>query len=184
MDKNKLLYWLDRYNKEEDRYSSDLEKKLGYKVRINKKLTKEDLRKIIEWKFRGRLIGRRARTLNLIEETEDSEIQAIITRALDCNTDEVRLKKLMDIGGIGIALASVILTFYNPNEYCVFDIHVYDELFHTNSKTRPKDLFSNINYYLQILEKVRHLAKENGLSVREVEKALFKKNLEEGKSEP
>jgi len=182
MDKAELKKWLDRYDKEETQYDAELERNLGSKIRKSKSLTKEDLLKIVKWKFpsQSRLKGRQKRTLNLLKTVSAVEIQEICRNALNCDCDRARIILLMGIKGVKAALASTILAFYDPVNYCVFDIHVYDELFGTNPKTRPKNLFSVPDYYLKTLSKVRLLAKKNGLKTREVEKALFKKNLEKG----
>lgn len=178
MNKKKILYWLERYNKEEDKSNSTLEEKLGRIISKRGFLTKEDLKKIIKWKFQGRLKGRQLRTLNIIKKVSNSEIKIISGYAFKCNNDLIKLKLLMVLKGVKIALASTILAFFDPQNYYVFDIHVYDEMFKTNSKTRPKDLFSNPLYYLSILKKIRGLAKKYRLRARYIEKAIFKKNLE------
>ena len=181
MDIKEINYWLARYNEEEDSYNTGLEEEVGCGIRQRKKVTKEELKRIIEWKFQGRLKGRKIRTFNLIENIKDSEIQKTTEVAFGCDSDELRLKLLMSIKGIKIALSSVILTFFDPQKYCIFDIHVYDELFHASPKTRPKDLFVNTKYFTETLNRVRCLAKKSGLRARDVEKALFKKNFEQNK---
>ena len=179
MNIKEINHWLYRYNNEEDSYNNGLEEEVGCRIRQHKKVTKEELKKIIEWKFQGRLKGRKIRTFNLIKNIADSEIQKTTEAAFGCDSDELRLKLLMSIKGVKVALSSVILTFFDPEEYCIFDIHVYDELFHASSKTRPKDLFINTKYFTKTLNRVRSLAKKSGLRARDVEKALFKKNLEQ-----
>ncbi len=178
MDKPELKKWLDRYDKEEIQYDAELERNLGSKIRKVKSLTKEDLVAIVKWKFQGRLKGRQKHTLNLIKTIPEAEIQDISRNALNCDCDRARLILLMGIKGVKAALASTVLAFYDPINYCVFDIHVYDELFGKNSKTRPKNLFSVPDYYLETLDKVRVLAEKHDFKAREVEKALFKKNFE------
>ena len=53
--------------------------------------------------------------------------------------DRTSLKALCSIKGVGPAVSSVILTFYNPNKYGVFDIHAWRELY----GKEPANLFSN-----------------------------------------
>jgi thermostable 8-oxoguanine DNA glycosylase len=181
LTKEQILEWCRKYDTEEDQYNAGLETELGNKLRAEKELDKEDLIKIIEWKFQGRLLGRRKIILNLIENVSDSDIRKIIKEGLTIEDEQLRIKLLMDIRGIGVALASVILTFYDPKDYGVFDIHVYDELFGTSVKTRPKDMFTNLIHYVKLLEKLRKIANRHQLDVRVVEKALFKKNYDESK---
>ena len=87
-----------------------------------------------------------------------------------------KLEFLLKFKGIGISTASVILTFYDPKNYGVFDIHVWRELF----GKEPKN-FSKIDNYLKLLENLRKLSKKYWLDVRKIEKALFQKNLDESK---
>ncbi len=85
------------------------------------------------------------------------------------------------IKGVKNALVSVILTFLDPENYGVFDIHAYDELYETNPKTRPKDMFTDSKYLYEFLSDLRQIAKKYGFGVRYVEKAYFKKNYDESK---
>jgi len=62
MDREQIQNWLDKYNKEEDLNNVGIEKELGRKFKLEQKLTKEDLKKVIEWKFQGRLKGRQIRS--------------------------------------------------------------------------------------------------------------------------
>jgi len=69
-------------------------------------------------------------------------------------------------------MASVILTFYDPKEYAVLDIHVWRELF----GKEPQNLFQGPKCLLKFLRKVRVIAEMHGLDARTVEKALFQRN--------
>jgi len=176
--RDEILSWYKGYDDDYPERDRQIEEELGNKLRLSKELTKDDLIKIIEWKFQDRTKGRRKIILRLLKDIDDSEIRRVVNVALNTENETLRIKKLRDgITGVGFALASVILTFYAPKNYGVFDIHVYDELFGTNPKTRPKNLFGNCKYYLKFLRKLREIAKKHDLDVRAVEKALFKKNV-------
>lgn len=177
MNKDEILKWKARYDEEEDLYNTGLEKELRAKFQKNKLITKEDLEKIIEWKFQGRLKGRRKRILNLLSPVKDEFIQQVSKLAFQTEEDEVRLSLLSSIRGIGMALSSVILTFYDPKKYGVVDIHDWRELF----GKEPADMFTNHKHTLKFFAKLREIAEKTGLTCRVVEKALFKKNLEESK---
>jgi len=178
LSKQEIIKWCEKYNKEEDQYNTGLEDELHDKLRNTKELTKEDLIKIVEWKFQGRLLGRRKRILNLIESIGDKDVKRISWEALDNQDEKQRIKKLMEIRGVGPALASVILTFYDPKNYGVYDIHAWRELF----GREPKSLFSNINNLMQFFSKLREIANDYDLDARVVEKALFKKNYDESRN--
>jgi len=178
MDKKEILYWLDRYS-EQGVCDKETELRLRKRIKSNKKLTKADLLEIIAWKFTGRLLGRRKLFSNMVNKLSENYIQNITEEALNLSSPYEAVSKLREIKGVGVALASCILAFNNPKDYCVYDIHLYDELFGTNAKTRPKDMFSNSKYYLDILEKLRNLSTKFNMNARDIEKALFQKNYSE-----
>jgi len=150
------------------------EKELGKKIRKEKEIGKETLYEIVRWKFSS-LPGRIKRTFNLLEETSDEIIRRTTRKALSDNLleDEKRIKELRKIKGIGISLASVILTFCDPERYCIYDIHVVRELY----GKEPKYMFTNNKYYFKLLQDLRDLGQKTGLNVRTIEKALFLKNI-------
>lgn len=173
MKKEEIIFWNNTYNSEEDLYNKGLEEELGKKIRKNKFITKEDLKEILRWKFQGQLKGRGEYKIKELEREDESIIQNLTKRALETKQDEERIKLLTRIEQVGPAIASVILTFYDPDNYGVFDIHVWRELY----GKEPKDLFNkNKNYYLKVLADLRRIARQYNLPVRIVEKALFKKN--------
>jgi thermostable 8-oxoguanine DNA glycosylase len=180
LTKEQILEWCRKYDTEEDQWSPRLETELGNKFRTKKEMTKGDLIQVVKWKFATNK-HRLKRELNLVEETNERNIIELSKLAFASKDELLRLKYLMQIKGVGNAVASVVLTFYDPKNYGVFDIHMYDELFNTNPRTRPKDISSNPKLYIKLLEKLREIANRQQLDVRIVEKALFKKNYDESK---
>jgi thermostable 8-oxoguanine DNA glycosylase len=150
------------------------EEELGKKIRKDKEIGKETIYEIVRWKFSS-LPGRIKRTFNLLEEISDEIIMETTRKALSDNLseDDKRIKELRKIRGIGISLASVILTFYDPERYCIYDIHVVRELY----GKEPKYMFKNNKYYLELLQDLRELGQKTGLEVRTIEKAVFLKNI-------
>ena len=178
MNKDELLFWKNKYDKEEDLYNKGDEEELRKKFQENNFITKQDLTKIIKWKFQGRLMGRQKRILNLLNDAEESFIEEISKSALKSKDDEIRLKLFSSIKGVGNALSSVILTFYDPQNYGVLDIHAWRGLF----GKEPKDIFSNPRQAIKFFKKLKEISSETGLSCRDIEKAIFKKDLDESKS--
>lgn len=173
MTKEEILNWNDRYNVDHPWWTQK-EKELGDKLRRTTQLTKDDLVEIVEWKFKD-LPGRKARILELVAKNDDSEVRRISSHifGLSSEYDSYKVNNLCFLHGVGPAVASTILTFYNPQEYGVFDIHIWRELFGKETT----NLFTTGNY-LKLLSELRGIASKYGLDVRIVEKALFKKNLE------
>ena len=69
------------------------------------------------------------------------------------------------------------ITIVDPKKYAVFDIHIWREMY----GKEPKNLFTTENY-LKLLTDLRRIASNHSLDVRRVEKALFKKNVDEASS--
>jgi hypothetical protein len=150
------------------------EKALGHRLRADQELGLEGLREVIEWKF-ATLPGRITRTRNLISVHSDAFIRSVTRRALalTVNQDATRIHELRRIRGVGVSLASVLLTFYDPEHYCVYDIHVMREVY----GREPPNMFASSKHYLRLLSDLRARRRTLHLSVRTIEKALFQKNM-------
>ena len=122
-------------------------------------MTKEDLIKIHKWKFQGTLVGRQKRMLNLIKDFPSQTIEELSKEAFNLNDENEKLKLLSKIPSVGNSLSSVILTFYDPQNYGILDIHSWRELF----GEEPKDIFSNKQRLLDFLRKLREISHETGL---------------------
>jgi len=178
MQLQEVSEWLEKYNSKNE--SFDLEKEIEAIISQKNFLTKEDLIKIVKWKFHKGLEKNRERAINFLEQMDGSEIEKITREAFEIEEESKKIRKLCEIKGVGISLASCILTFHNPKKYCVFNTHVYDEIF--KIETRPNNIFSTPNHYLDMLNEIRKFSEKYNLTVRDVGKALFKKNCEESKS--
>jgi len=180
MNKKEILFWGKRYDKEEDLYNKGLEEKLRRKFQKSNLITKSDLVRIVKWKFQGRLLGRQKLILDHVNKNRESAIEENSKLAFESNCDKTRLKLLSspNIKGVGNALSSVILTFYDPQNYGVLDIHAWRALF----GKEPKDLFSNHKKAIKFFNVLREISLNTGLSCRDIEKALFKKDLEKQRS--
>jgi len=174
MDKKEILYWANKYDKD---YSwwTQTEKELGDKLRKTQELTRDDLIRIVEWKFKDLpWLDKRVKSVS----ANDDENVRRISRDVFSSSSEVsqKMDSLQNLNGVGGAVASTVLTFYNPKDYGVFDIHVWRELF---GKERRNEYLWTTENYLKVLEKLERMAKKHNLDVRTVEKAYFKKNYDE-----
>ncbi len=176
MDKDEILRWNQKYDKENP-WWNEKENELGDKFRKTKTLTKTDLRQCVEWKF-NKLVGRKKRVLKFIENNDDEVIRKVGTQVFNLTPrdDIIRIRQLDALQGVGPAMASVILTFYDPKNYGVHDIHVWREFF----GPEPSHIFTGTSCYLKLLAELRRIANRFNLPVRTVEKAYFLKNYENG----
>lgn len=178
MNKQEILAWCEKYDK--GKYNNGLETELHDKTRAREELTRDELIQIVEWKFQD-MPGRRKKVIDLMKPVNDDDVRRASHYSFHEQDDRKRVNYLREIPGVGISLASCILTFYDPSLYGIFDIHVWREIF---SSKEPKGLFSNVKHYIELLYALRKMATEYGLNVRDVEKALFQKNYDESKLEP
>lgn len=175
MNKNDLLNWIRKYEEMDNDFSSKCEKEIGLRIRNNRFLTKDDLKEIVKWKFQS-LPGRKKLFLSYADKLDEKELKKVSSVAFKEKDELKKLELILKFKGIGIATASVILTFYDAKNYCVFDIHVWRELF----GEEPKTFYTKENY-LKLLGELRKKSSLYNLDVRNIEKALFQKNLEESK---
>jgi hypothetical protein len=177
LSKDEILYWSKKYDLEEDLYNQGEEIELGNKFRKNGYVLKTDLEEIVKWKFQNSLIGRRNRILKFIGTEENLNIKKITKNCFSIDDDYIKISLLNSINGIGNSLSSVILTFHNPQNYGILDIHSWRTLFGKESS----DIFSNKRKLIMFFDKIRDISKRNNLECRIVEKAIFKMDLEKNK---
>jgi hypothetical protein len=172
LEKAEILEWAEKHDRK-NVWWIEQEEEIGDKLRKAKKLSKDDLIKIVEWKFESNPLVKTVE-LNRVKRLHEPHLEKTTNEVfnLDINQDMKRITLLCGFEGIGPAVASVILTFYDPENYCVVDFHVYQEVF----GFRPKYLTPE--RYIRLLTKLREEARKWNLKVRDVEKAYFMKNCE------
>src|SRR3989338_9515192 len=67
INKEEIIFWKEKYDNEEDSYNKGEEWDLRASFNKNGFMSKEDLVRIMKWKFQGRLKGRQKIMLNLLE---------------------------------------------------------------------------------------------------------------------
>ena len=172
MNKEEILQWANRYDVEFPKWTKT-ERELGSKLRKTKELTKEDLLEIVRWKFNGQMwLNKRLKSAST---NDDEKVRRISKDVFNSTDDFFRMDNLQRLNGVGGAVASTILTFYNPKHYGVFDRHVWREFF----GAFPKNvyLWTTDNYLKKLLPKLTEIAKQHSLDVRTVEKAHFTKRI-------
>ena len=155
-----------RINTEEDTSATELIKKLRH-VRKAKYLTKVELENICHWKS--------PRAIVHIRHNSPAKIKRMTIRAFTTRSEKDKIKHLCSLRGVGMPMASAILMLTCPRRYGVIDIRVWKLLFALGSvRTKAGGTgftFKNWYHYLCIL---RYHAKRLNVSVRDVERTLFK----------
>ncbi len=174
MDKAEILRWCRKYDKDQGWWVQK-EQELGARFRKTKVMTLEDLVEIVEWKFKG-AEGKKTKVLDAISKNDDDTIRKISSQVFNVPNEEdaYRMNSLMMINGISPVLASIILSFFDPKRYGVFDVNVWRALL----GNEPPNLFSTQNY-IKFLAALRKTSGKQNLDARVVEKAYFKKALDE-----
>jgi hypothetical protein len=153
------------------------ERELRAKFRKNKALTVADLGSIVEWKYKDDE-EKLERGLELVSRNDPEKVQKITSQVLCLpqGDDMYRMNCLTTLEGISPLLASIILTFFDPKRYCIFDLKVWKPLLGNASA----GLYSPQNY-IKLLEAIRKTAAKHNLEVRVIDKALYKKAIDNAK---
>ncbi len=174
MDKADFLKWSRKYDKTFG-WQAQRERELGAKFRKNKTLTCKDLSAVVEWKFKDDP-QKKQRALELIARNDEEKVARITSQALSLPQadDTYCLNCLTTLEGISPVLASIILTFFDPHNYGIFDTRIWKPLL----GNAPPGLYTPQNY-IRLTTAIRKTAAKHNLDVRTIDKALYKKSLDE-----
>lgn len=95
-------------------------------------------------------------------------VKAILDEALaDGLTPVARVRKLQELSGVGVPMASAILTCFDPENFTVIDVRALDTLGTTGARITPE-------LYERYLEFCIAEAKRLGVELRQLDRALWK----------
>ena len=120
--------WNRKYDKAFG-WQAQRERELGSKFRKNKALTCKDLASIVEWKFKEDP-EKKQRSLELVARNDEANVGRLTGQALSvpgCE-DSYRMNCLTLLEESAQVLASIILTFFDPQVYCILDNHTWKAL--------------------------------------------------------
>ncbi len=168
--------WSRKYDKAFG-WQAQRERALGSKFRKAKALTLADLAAVVEWKFNEEP-EKKTRVLELVSRNALETVNRLSSQALSIPSceDAYRMNCLTLLEGISPVLASVILTFFDPKQYCILDTAVWKAVL----GNPPPNLLTAQNY-LKLLGVIRKTAAKQNLDVRVIDKALYKKSVDESK---
>ena len=174
MDKPKYLVWSRKYDKSFG-WQAQRERELGAKFRKQKALTVADLAQVVEWKFKED-DEKKTRLLELVARNSEEKVSRISSQAFNLpeGDDTYKLLCLTTLEGVSPVIASVILAFFDPHQYGIFDTRVWKGLL----GNPPPGLYTPQNY-IKLLVAMRKTAAKHNLDARTVDKALFKKSTDE-----
>ena len=174
MDKRDFLKWSAKYDKDQG-WLAQVERELGAKFRRTRVMSAADLARVVEWKFSGDET-KRSRVLELVGRNAEAEVLRVSGQAFNLAVDDdaYRVNCLLMLEGVTPVLASVVLAFFDPKRFGVFDVYAWRALL----GNEVANLFSAVNY-LKLLAALRKTAAKHNLDVRTAEKALVEKKLDE-----
>ncbi|MBN1328580.1 MAG: hypothetical protein JXA54_03815 [Candidatus Heimdallarchaeota archaeon] len=149
----------------ETKVAKELIKKL-IDAKKNNNFTKHLLYDIVLWKSQRRAslcLQNKTKTVNKTFQ------------ALSANLDEKnKIKLLRKLWGVGLPVASAILTIYDPINYGIIDYKTWQILYlYELVGTKPMGIgFSQIDW-LKYLQIIRNLASEFNVKARDIDRTLF-----------
>ncbi|MCK6620672.1 MAG: hypothetical protein HUU32_20030 [Calditrichaceae bacterium] len=132
-------------------------------------LNAEEFQEILQWKL-GQQIGRQQKRRAVNNEEIIRAVTGLSLTITHPDKEyelELRVNILCSLRGVGIPVASAILTLIFPDDYAVIDFRVWRQCFGEN-----KSVFS-LSDYKKYMQKIRHLASELDWSVQEVDHAIW-----------
>jgi len=173
LDKADYLEWSRKYDKSFG-WEAQREHELGAKFRKVKVLTCAQLAQVVEWKFNANP-EKKTRALELVARNDEAMVARVSGQvfSLPQSGDSYRMNCLTALEGISPVLASVILAFFDPHQYGIFDISVWKPLL----GNPPPNLYITQNY-IRLLAALRKTAAKHNLDARTIDKALYKKSID------
>lgn len=144
-------------------------------------LTVGELRRISTWKLQS------GRNDSNVEENTDEQISRRVRAAIDASSDKKAVDELLELSGVGVPMASTVLTMARPSEFAIIDYRAFRALAAAKSNLFELALYpvsaeflehfrtylSKPDSYVFYMRHIRELADAEGLSPREVDIALW-----------
>ena len=97
-------------------------------------------------------------------------VRKITRKSFSLNDDLLKIKELCKLNGIGMPTASAILTVVFPDKFGIIDVRCLEELNNLGHKIK---ISMSPKTWLEYIEIIRSLAKENNVTPREIDMVLF-----------
>jgi len=133
-------------------------------------LDKERFVEIARWKSQ--------RPLRHYKSNDDDLVREVTALAFAARRDDLRLRLLTLLNGVGVPVASTILHFAFPDKYPIMDVRAVTTLTHLGLWTRrgpvqPGFTGFSVEDWQFYTHLMRDHAKELGVTLRELDKALW-----------
>jgi hypothetical protein len=166
MDADDIRTWSERYDEVYDIDLREIENGIHEVLNDQQYLTSDQLQDVVRWKLNG-MPGRRGGNVDRVDTVPDEFVQRVTEAALLTDDPTIQLKTLKSIPGIGPATGTVVLAFYDPENYGIGDRYILDEFFGEDRTMRVTD-------YPKILAEFREQNPDD-FDLRTIEKAYYQK---------
>lgn len=137
-------------------------------------LTPYDFFAIVTWK------SNRSKTkIKVGLATACKSVEELMREVSQAATPEAKVQTLLDISGIGVAIASALLAVCYPEQFTVLDYRVWASLKAEAVEPMPPHYPQDAAAYVQYCKACSHLANGASLSLRNLDRALWAKSWEE-----
>ena len=173
---SEIDYWANRYREFQrpaGREREDLVIELRGDIQQRECLTRSELHKVAYWKTRN-IFGRADLTLRNSEKF----IQEVTTQAFTGTDDWEKLISLTRLEGIQQPTASAILHLYDNGKYPILDIHA---LYSAGWAWKKRTSYP---FWPEYVQGCRNIANRNSVSMRHLDRALWRFSFEQGTREP
>lgn len=122
---------------------------------VNGSGTRNDANTIYRWKSRRRM--------DLFRRNSDAEVAQALKDAIGARSVRKALDALTQLEGVGVKMASAILTALFPNRYTVLDVRALEAFGLGNG--------DSVRLYLLYLRACRNMARKYGVELRDFDRA-------------
>ena len=132
-------------------------------------------REDIEWVVLDWKLERLPDSFSKFPENDLEDVKAAVHTALSADSPREKIEAFTeneDIAGVGLAVATAIMVFLDPDRYTLIDQHAWRALRASGYVDRPYDS-PDIDDYLLYLGICRTLAHEYEVGLRDLDRALW-----------
>jgi hypothetical protein len=156
LSKSLILELAGRYS-----YSSDDEARAaGGRAALARHYSRRDFLAVVRWKS--------ARTLPLAEQNSASAVARTTRAAFLAHRESERMARMLTLRGVGVPVASALLHFAFPDRYPILDFRALSTLGDKSRRTQYTPSF-----WAGYVNRCRSLAERMGVSIRDLDKALW-----------
>jgi len=137
---------------------------VGSAVRARGYYTREEFIEVCAWKT--------VRSRPKVSRNNEDVVVKVTGLAMSTDSEAARMEALLELDGVGVPTASTLLYCAFPDRYPILDIRALESL-----GVKPRSQYP-LSFWLGYLDACRDLARQAGVSVRTLDKALWQHSKE------